>query len=268
MMSLTLPPVVILAGGQARRLGPLARETPKSLLSVRGQPFLGLLLDKLFREGFREYVLVLGHLHHRIEDFLRELDWAEPVDVRLCYDRGGTATALAAGLRVIKSGDRALVLNGDTVHDLEYRTLVADHDNHDVTMTIATTTRADVPNRGAVLVSSDSEVVFFGEGLPTSEVPLLHHRLKLVKRLRTWRESNCGCYVVSIRPVFSSVLSAATSFEQQVIPRLSLGGHVRAYSIGDRLMHDFGTMKRYRDLARLDRELDRIYGSTVEQSMA
>jgi NDP-sugar pyrophosphorylase family protein len=33
-------PVAILAGGLATRLGPLTRQTPKSLLDVAGRPFI------------------------------------------------------------------------------------------------------------------------------------------------------------------------------------------------------------------------------------
>jgi len=59
--------VVILAGGLATRLGDLARNRPKSMLRIRGKPFLEYQLELLQRGGIKNIVLCIGHMGEQIE---------------------------------------------------------------------------------------------------------------------------------------------------------------------------------------------------------
>jgi NDP-sugar pyrophosphorylase family protein len=54
-------PVVVLAGGLATRLGPLAEGTPKILIDVAGRPFAEHQLDLLARAGITDVVYCIGH---------------------------------------------------------------------------------------------------------------------------------------------------------------------------------------------------------------
>jgi NDP-sugar pyrophosphorylase family protein len=60
-------PVAILAGGLARRLGPLTQRVPKALLPVAGRPFIHWQLALLAQQGVTEVVLCVGHLGEQIE---------------------------------------------------------------------------------------------------------------------------------------------------------------------------------------------------------
>ncbi len=59
--------VAILAGGLAKRLGDLTRNQPKSLVEVKGRPFLEYQLELLRRVGIRNIVLCIGHMGEQIE---------------------------------------------------------------------------------------------------------------------------------------------------------------------------------------------------------
>jgi NDP-sugar pyrophosphorylase family protein len=63
-----LPPVAILCGGQAARLGELSKRTPKSLISVLGRPFIDWQLELIRQQGAREVILCTGHLDQAIRD--------------------------------------------------------------------------------------------------------------------------------------------------------------------------------------------------------
>jgi NDP-sugar pyrophosphorylase family protein len=62
-----LPPVAILAGGLATRLGPLTAVIPKSLIDIGGRPFIDYQLQLLKRQGISEIVLCVGHLGQLVE---------------------------------------------------------------------------------------------------------------------------------------------------------------------------------------------------------
>jgi MurNAc alpha-1-phosphate uridylyltransferase len=116
----TLPPVCILAGGRGTRLGELAREVPKPLLEVAGEPFLIHQLRLLAGHGAREAVICVGYRGEMIESRLGD----ECCGVRLAYSHDGPG--LDGTLGAIRRArpllsERFLVLYGDTYLRLDYR---------------------------------------------------------------------------------------------------------------------------------------------------
>lgn len=108
------PPLALLAGGLATRLRPLTAATPKSLISVAGEPFLAHQLRRLQQEGLREVVLCCGHLGDQIEAFAGD---GSRFGLRLLYSRDGdrplgTGGAVRAALPLL--GRRFLVMYGDS----------------------------------------------------------------------------------------------------------------------------------------------------------
>src|SRR5579883_552361 len=65
-----MPPLVLLAGGLASRLGSLTAHLPKSLLPVAGQPFIAHQLRLLATQNIREVVICCGHLGEQIQRFV------------------------------------------------------------------------------------------------------------------------------------------------------------------------------------------------------
>jgi NDP-sugar pyrophosphorylase family protein len=57
---------VVLAAGRGTRLGELARQTPKALLLVGGEPLLARILRGIAGAGVAEAAVVTGHLGERI----------------------------------------------------------------------------------------------------------------------------------------------------------------------------------------------------------
>jgi NDP-sugar pyrophosphorylase family protein len=118
------PPVAILAGGLATRLGELVKKIPKSLVPVAGQPFLTHQLNILAEHGLRDVVLCVGHLGEQIEQLYGDgAKWG--VRLRYAYDGTelrGTGGALRRVLPLL--GEEFLVLYGDVYLDIDYAAVV------------------------------------------------------------------------------------------------------------------------------------------------
>ncbi len=65
-----MPAVVILAGGVAKRLGPMTEHIPKSLLRVAGEPFIAHQFLLLKKNGIKEIIICSGYLSRQVEDFV------------------------------------------------------------------------------------------------------------------------------------------------------------------------------------------------------
>jgi len=113
-------PIAILAGGLATRLGPLTKNTPKSLIQVAGDPFIAHQLRLLKRNGIEHVILCVGHLGERIEQAVGD-GRAFAMKVEYSYDGAnllGTAGAIRNALP--KLDESFFVLYGDSYLPCDY----------------------------------------------------------------------------------------------------------------------------------------------------
>ena len=114
-------PVAILAGGLATRLRPITEKIPKSLVPVKGRPFLAHQLELLHARGIRQAVLCIGYLGEMIQ---RDFGDGSAYGVHLEYSLDGPkllGTGGAIKQALPKLGNEFFVLYGDSYLPLEYR---------------------------------------------------------------------------------------------------------------------------------------------------
>jgi len=77
--------VVILAGGSAKRMGKLDR--PKALLELKeGWTLLDNELEFFAKCGFKNFVLLLGHMHEQIEDHIENVGYRKRFNLQISVD--------------------------------------------------------------------------------------------------------------------------------------------------------------------------------------
>src|SRR3989304_4168202 len=85
---------VILAGGLGSRLRPLTDMKPKSLIPIKGRPFLEYQLELLKQHEIRDVVLCVGHLGNQIKDYFGD---GERYGVWIRYSEEGEQLLGTAG---------------------------------------------------------------------------------------------------------------------------------------------------------------------------
>lgn len=134
-------PVVILAGGRGTRLRPYTATLPKALVPLGDRAVLEILLAGMRRQGFRNFILSVGHLAHLIEAYFGD---GSRFGVRIRYVREnrplGTIGPLSL-LPVRDAHDPCLALNADLVTDLDFRRLLRHHARTGFAATIAVVRR-------------------------------------------------------------------------------------------------------------------------------
>jgi len=130
---------VILAGGEGTRLRPYTAVLPKPLLPIGDRPVLDIVLRQLRAAGFERVTVATGYMAELIEAVLNHRNtFGMAVDYVRETEPLGTVGPLATIEGLVEP---FLVMNGDILTDLDYRTLVADHIASNAVVTIATTTR-------------------------------------------------------------------------------------------------------------------------------
>lgn len=112
---------VILAGGLATRLRPLIEKVPKSMIPIRGKPFLGYQIDLLRKNNVGDVLLCVGHLGDQIESYFDNGD-RFGVNIKYSYETGqllGTGGAIRNALDMLN--DAFFVLYGDSYLDISYK---------------------------------------------------------------------------------------------------------------------------------------------------
>lgn len=227
--------VVILAGGEGRRIRAVAGEVPKPLLLVAERPFLAHLLEQVRGHGAARAVLALGHRAEAFGPFLREgVPAGLAVAASVEKTPLGTGGALRAALPHLRTRT-LLAMNGDSYAAADLGTLVEAHRRLAARLTILLARVPDAARFGRVEAGPDGAVTAFrekgeaGEGLVSA-----------------------GVYVLEREVIEGIPAGRPVSLEREVFP--SAIGHRFHAVAGDFPFLDIGTPDSYGRADRFFRE--------------
>jgi NDP-sugar pyrophosphorylase family protein len=219
---------ILLAGGEAKRLGAAARGKPKALVPVAGRPLAAYQVEQLAAAGVARVIVSCAHGQERLfEEELSGLGAAivtAPEPERL--GRGG---GLRFAARLREETGPLYALNGDELIDLDFRALLDRHRRASPAGTI-TVTPLTSPF-GVVEVGDDDLVTGF------REAPRLPHWVSV------------GAYVLDDEAL--ERLPERGDHETTTFPDLAAEGKLRAFR------HEgiWLTVNTEKDLARADQFL-------------
>jgi mannose-1-phosphate guanylyltransferase len=219
---------LVLAGGEGTRLRPLTLTTPKPVMPLAGRPFLSFMLDWLARHGVDDTLLSLGYRAHDVERVLGD----DHNGMRLRYviedEPLGTAGPLRLALDEGMIEGRVMVLNGDTLTDLDLTAMMARHDETGASGTISLVPVEDTSSYGVVPTKESGEVEAFLEKQPGPAPTNL---------------INAGSYVLERSVIEMIPAGRAVSIEREIFPQL-VGNGLYGFPFEDYWI-DIGTPERY-----------------------
>lgn len=115
---------VILAGGFGSRMGDISKTIPKPMTHVCGKPVLQHQIEALCKEGIRDFIIVVGHLHNIIEEFFSD---GSDFGVKITYFREDTPLGTAGALFRLGLDEDFLLCNGDLLFDFCLEDMVSFH---------------------------------------------------------------------------------------------------------------------------------------------
>lgn len=116
--------VVILASGLGTRLRPLTLKTPKSMLPIKGKPFLEHQLELMKKNGFQDFVVCLAYLGDQIENYFGD---GQKLGIKIVYSKGDVVFGTGGNIKIAENllEDNFLLLYGDSFLDIDYQNLVS-----------------------------------------------------------------------------------------------------------------------------------------------
>ena len=128
---------VVMAGGYGKRLRPLTEEMPKAMLHVGERPLLESIIDRLRDSGIRRVNVSTHYMADIIEHHFGD-GTGFGVDISYVEEDRPLGTAGALGL--LEAGDEPiLVINGDILTRIDFRSMLEFHQDHKADLTLAVT---------------------------------------------------------------------------------------------------------------------------------
>ena len=200
--------VVILCGGRGTRLREQTQTIPKPLVEIGGQPILWHVIRIYAEQGFRHFVLCLGHRGDLIEAFIEGNGLPEGLSIE-CVDTGEDTPT---GGRIALVGDRLhagrfCATYADGVADIDLSALVEFHAGHGAHATM-TVVRPEL-QFGVARLNGDDVVEGFVEK----------------PRFDGWINGGFFCF----EPSALDYLDEQSILEREPLERLAAEGQLRAY---------------------------------------
>ena len=193
---------IILAGGFGTRLAHvLGQNIPKPMAPVAGRPFLSYLLTRLEQQGYEHVVLSTGHLAEKISDYYGSSFGRLRLSYAVEQTPLWTGGAIAYAMQQTEAED-VLVLNGDTLFDIDFEALEDFHRSHHAEVSVALRQVEETARYGRVEVAADSRISAFREKSETPDGEGL---------------INGGIYMIRRKWLLSLGMPEKFSFEKEVL---------------------------------------------------
>lgn len=196
--------VLILAGGLGTRIRELFPDRPKSMIPFNGKPFLEHQMHMLTQQGFRSFVLCVGHRAEQIKDYFGDGErWGFEIHYSHESSPLGTGGALRYAVDFFK--EAVMILNGDTYLAMDYAAMAAAHaQTGDAIGTIAVSEIEDTAASGQVLLDDTGKISAFREKIAAQSRGLV----------------NAGAYIFTPEVLEFIPAGQKVSLENSVFPAL------------------------------------------------
>jgi NDP-sugar pyrophosphorylase family protein len=160
---------LVLTAGLGTRLRPLTDVRAKPSIPVAGEPMIRRIISWLAAHGVTDLVL---NLHHRPDTLTAVVGDGADLSVRVRYSWEPRILGSAGGPRQalpLVAADPFLIVNGDTIADVDLSMLAAAHDTSDAIVTLALVPNREFLRYGGVLLDPEGRVTGFVNRGPTAE---------------------------------------------------------------------------------------------------
>lgn len=149
--------IVIMAGGKGTRISSVNSEVPKPMIYLLGKPVLEHIIESVRMQGYREIIIVVGHLKNVIMEYFKD---GTEFDVSIQYVEEEVPLGTAGALYYLKDElkEDFLLLNGDIIFDINIDRMCQWHKKNEGIATILTHPN-NHPYDSGIIIADESSCV-------------------------------------------------------------------------------------------------------------
>lgn len=173
--------IVILAGGLGTRLRTIVSDKPKSMVAIKGMPFLEYQIKYFKKQKFNNFVICSGYkYHHIVNYFSNQYDKSIKISHSIEEEQLGTGGAIKQALRLVEN--QFFVVNGDTIAQVNLHEMIKFHIEKMADMTISLVKIGDSSRYGSVITDEDNRIIKFDEKQTGTTNQFINSGIYLIKK--------------------------------------------------------------------------------------
>lgn len=153
---------IILAGGLGTRLRAAVPELPKCMAPVLAKPFIGYVVDYLYKQGVLRFIFSLGYKSELLQQYLNTQYSNLDIVFSVEEEPLGTGGAVRLACPLVQ-GEDVFVLNGDTFFKIDLFKLALFHKAQGADCTLSLKHLKNFDRYGAVELGKEGRVKAFHE---------------------------------------------------------------------------------------------------------
>ena len=234
---------IIMAGGKGTRISSVASDIPKPMIKIEGKPVLEHEIECLREQGFTDLIITVSHLGNIIMDYFGDGGKISPatgkpfgVNIEYFFEKEPLGNAGALFKLKDKLTEDFLLLNADAIFDVDFKRMVAYHQNHGGLVTLFTHPNSHPYDSGLIIADEDGAV--------------LRWLAKEDERPEYYRNRvNAGLHVISPKVLDIEIATNKVDLDRQVLKPLAGTGKMFVYDSPE-YVKDMGTPERYESVCR------------------
>lgn len=226
---------VIMAGGKGTRISSVASDIPKPMIRISGKPVLEHEIECLREQGFTDIIITVSHLGHIIMDYFGD---GSRFGVNIEYYVEEIPLGNAGALYKIKNKLTSdfLLLNADSIFDIDFGRLVAFHKECGGLATLFTHPNSHPYDSGLIVTDSKGAVT---KWLTKEDARPDYYRNCV----------NAGLHVLSPVLLEKEFPTEKVDLDRQILKPLAGTGKMFSYTSPE-YVKDMGTPDRYEGVCR------------------
>jgi len=223
--------VVIIAGGKGTRIAAINHEIPKGMIPIGGKPIIEREIEMARDQGYREFVLIIGHQGDQISSYLGD---GSRLGVSITYyqEQQPLGTAGALGYLRDQLTEDFFVFYGDTVMDIDMASMLEFHRAHQSAATLLVHPNDHPFDSDIIDLDSDRRVRNFL--IKPHPAGMVYHNIV-----------NASLFIFSPRVLDYCEAGVKSHIEKNLLPRCLEAGLPLYGYISHEYIKDMGTVDRY-----------------------
>ena len=229
---------VIMAGGKGTRISSIASNIPKPMLPIGGMPVLEREIASLKGQGFTDIIITVSHLGEIIMNYFGDGSKISPitgrpfgVKIEYFYEKEPLGSAGALFKIKDKLDDDFLLLNADSIFDIDFNRFVAFHKSHGGLVTLFTHPNNHPYDSGLIISDKDGTVK---QWLSKEEERPTYYKNRV----------NAGLHILSPKVLDMEICTSKVDLDRQILKPLAGTGKMFIYDSPE-YVKDMGTPDRY-----------------------
>ena len=230
--------VVIMAGGKGTRIREIASDIPKPMIKIGDIPVLEREIASLKEQGFTDIILTVSYLGNIIMDYFGDGSKISPatgkpfgVNIDYYYEKEPLGSAGALFKLKDKLSDDFLLLNADSIFDVDFNRFVNFHKKHGGLVTLFTHPNNHPYDSGLIISDADGTVKRW---LSKEEERPKYYKNRV----------NAGLHILSPKVLDVEIDTPKIDLDRQILKPLANTGKMFIYDSPE-YVKDMGTPDRY-----------------------